>query len=199
MAEPGWDTIRKALEMRPPHMLTDAVSAWAAVALILRQGRGGIELLFIERAHRSGDPWSGQIAFPGGRSAPGETDLIRTAIRETREEIGLELDGEAELLGELDRIRAGARLRLFDLAIAPYVFRIDQEAALELGDEVQQVHWLALADLLDPRCQSVHEYRGEGQAVSFPCLRIEPVVVWGLTYRIFKNLRELIEQVQGSV
>src|SRR5207249_11060459 len=73
----------------------------AAVAVVLHDGNDGIEALFIHRAVRAGDTWSGQIAFPGGRREPTDADLRATAIRETREEIGVDLSN-AERLGVLD-------------------------------------------------------------------------------------------------
>src|SRR5262245_5919302 len=64
----------------------------AAVSLVfLAQGGGPAELLFIERALREGDPWSGHMAFPGGRRDRADADLVATSLRETREEVGLEL------------------------------------------------------------------------------------------------------------
>ena len=55
----------------------------AAVAAILRQAPSGLEVLFIKRAERDGDPWSGHMAFPGGRREPHDSDLYSTALRET--------------------------------------------------------------------------------------------------------------------
>ena len=66
----------------------------AAVAAILRPRDRGLELLYIERRHRPNDPWSGHIAFPGGRVEPSDTSLRATAERETLEEIDLHLQKE---------------------------------------------------------------------------------------------------------
>ncbi|KAG5458036.1 MAG: hypothetical protein BJ554DRAFT_1822 [Olpidium bornovanus] len=52
--------------------------------------RGTPEILFIKRATRAGDRWSGHVAFPGGKQEPSET-ARQTAERETREELGLDL------------------------------------------------------------------------------------------------------------
>jgi 8-oxo-dGTP pyrophosphatase MutT (NUDIX family) len=90
-----WARIEAALLSRPPARVAEAVSARAAVALILREGTNGLELLFIRRADHPQDPWSGQMAFPGGRAEPGEEDLKATAVRETAEEIGVDLESAA--------------------------------------------------------------------------------------------------------
>ncbi|HEY8150363.1 MAG TPA: CoA pyrophosphatase, partial [Vicinamibacteria bacterium] len=115
--EPTWTDVQTALAARAPAQVADPPSSRAAVALILRDGPQGIEVLFIRRAEHPKDPWSGQMAFPGGRAEPGDADLRATAIRETREEIGVDLGAAAEPLGGLDEVRAMARLRPMNLTI----------------------------------------------------------------------------------
>src|SRR6059036_755615 len=124
MGRLGWKDVRSALASRPPAPVSADVARRAAVALVLRDGPSGIELLFIRRADHPEDPWSGQMAFPGGRSEPGDPDPRATAVRETEEEIGVDLARDAEYLGPLDEVRAAARLRPVDLAISPFVFRL---------------------------------------------------------------------------
>ncbi|KAI9288885.1 hypothetical protein BC943DRAFT_272503, partial [Umbelopsis sp. AD052] len=69
--------------------------------MVQRDG-GYPEILYIRRAKRSGDPWSGDMAFPGGRNEAGETDQD-TVVREVREEVGLDLDSNDYVkLGCLD-------------------------------------------------------------------------------------------------
>jgi len=185
-----WGRIEAALAARPPARVTDPVTAKAAVALILREGAAGIELLFIRRAEHPQDPWSGQMAFPGGRAEPGETDPEKTAVRETAEEIGIDLRRAAERLGALDEVRAMARLRPVSLTIMPFVFRLREDAEPRLGNEVRSVHWIPLDDLLAAERRSVMEYVHEGETVQFPCLRVEDVVIWGLTYRMLMGFQE---------
>jgi len=187
-----WARIEAALLSRPPARVAEAVSARAAVALILREGTNGLELLFIRRADHPQDPWSGQMAFPGGRAEPGEEDLKATAVRETAEEIGVDLESAAECLGILDEVRAMARMRPVSLTILPFVFRLRGEIAPVLSDEVRSLHWIPLDELLAAERRSVMDYVQEGATMQFPCLRVEDVVIWGLTYRMLLGLEERI-------
>ena len=186
----GWDDVHSALGSRPPARISAEVGRRAAVALVLRDVPSGVELLFIRRAEHPEDPWSGQMAFPGGRAEPGDADLLATAVRETEEEIGVDLAREAEYLGPLDEVRAMARLRPVDLAIAPFVFRLRGEAALNPNHEVRSAHWIPLDELVREDRRSVMDYPYQGSTLQFPCLRVEDVVIWGLTYRMFVSFQE---------
>lgn len=191
MSTPDWARIDAAFAGRVAQGVQDAALQRAAVALVLRDGAAGIELLFIRRAEHPNDPWSGQIAFPGGRREASDADLRATAVREAREETGLDLETGGRFLGPLDELRAMARLRPMNLAIAPFAFRLDTAAGLRLSDEVTSAHWVALAALLQPAAHSMLSYEHQGGApLEFPCLRVDGLVIWGLTYRMFASLAE---------
>jgi 8-oxo-dGTP pyrophosphatase MutT (NUDIX family) len=185
-----WDDIAAALASRPPTRVHEDLDSRAAVAVLLRDGEAGLEILFMRRAEDPRDPWSGHMAFPGGRTEPDDADLQVTAIRETREEIGIDLAEAADYLGPLDEVRAMARMQPLSLAITPFVFRLRAEAAASLGPEVRSLHWLPLDDLLGPGRRSRYEYEHDGVRLEFPCLRVEELVIWGLTYRMFLGLQE---------
>ena len=185
--------VRRALALRPHLQVSDAPGHRAAVALILREATHGLELLFIHRAEHPADPWSGQMAFPGGRSEDGDGELIATAVREAREEIGIDLERSAERLGALDELRAISRMRPVDLSIAPFVFWLREPVEPVLSPEVNSVLWLRLDELLGPDHRGLFDYPHGGTLLKFPCIRMAGRTIWGLTFRIFTNLQVLLE------
>jgi 8-oxo-dGTP pyrophosphatase MutT (NUDIX family) len=188
----GWHELRAALAAHPP--AAGAGSGMrAAVALVFRDAAdAGLELLFIRRAEHERDPWSGHMGFPGGRAEPGDASPDDTAVRETLEEIGVDLARDGEPLGALDDVQAMARGRPVDLVIAPRVFRLFARLEGAPSLEVVSLHWLALERLLDPSSHSTFSYSHEGRLLELPCLRIEDLVIWGLTYRMFQSLAGLL-------
>ena len=85
---------------------------------------------------------------------------------------------------------ATARMRPLDLAISPFVYRLKQEVSPTLSEEVRSLHWLPLDELLGPSRRSTMDYHHQGDRLEFPCLRIEELVIWGLTYRMFMSFQE---------
>ena len=189
----SWDDLARALAGREPALVGADVPR-AAVALVLRDGGpGGLELLFIRRAEHEQDPWSGHVGFPGGRAEPGDASLEATAVRETREETGLDLARSGVRLGALDEVKALARGRPVDLAIAPFVFRLPERLNGAPTHEVVSLHWLPLERLLARETRSTLQHEHEVTLLELPCLRIEGLVIWGLTYRMFEDLRAVLE------
>ena len=188
----SWDDLARVLGGREPLRVGTDVPR-AAVALVLRDGEpGGIELLFIRRAEHEKDPWSGHMGFPGGRAEPGDAGLEGTAVRETLEETGLDLATDGERIGALDEVKALARGRPVDLVIAPFVFRLRRRLDGAPSHEVVSLHWLPLEKLRAPATRSTLQYQHEEMVLDLPCLRIDGLVIWGLTYRMFENFASVL-------
>ncbi|TFH59708.1 MAG: CoA pyrophosphatase [Gemmatimonadales bacterium] len=168
----------------------------AAVSVILRVGEK-LEILLIKRAEAEGDPWSGQMALPGGRRDPTDPTLLHTALRETAEETGLILEGIGVHLGRLEPV-IPATTRLPPITIFPYVFGVGEGARAEASSrEVDEVLWVPLVALLDRQATSTVEiHYGDNSSRVFPCLRVDDRVVWGLTYRILTGFFELFQAGQ---
>lgn len=165
----------------------------AAVAAVLRDAARGPEILLIRRAEHPDDPWSGHMAFPGGREDPGDATLLSTAVRETREELALDLERSARLLGELDLLPAVARGKRTGLTIAPYVFELTESTELTPNYEVAEVLWAPIEGLLRGDYATTYPYRIEGQEVRLPAHEVEGRLVWGLTGRMLDMLLALLK------
>jgi 8-oxo-dGTP pyrophosphatase MutT (NUDIX family) len=166
----------------------------AAVAALLRESEHDLEVLLIQRASRAGDPWSGHIALPGGHAQPTDSDLLATALRETHEEIGVDLARGAELLGRLSDLQpaSGGALN-----VRPYCFAVGEGVTLRLSDEVERAFWAPLGPLALGQCDATHDFNRDGTAVSFPAWKIDGQVVWGMTYRALCELLRRIAQAES--
>lgn len=162
----------------------------AAVGLILKQTeiRSDVEILLIRRAERAGDPWSGQMGLPGGRFDPADADEYSTVLRETREEVGLDLKTYSDLIGRLDDTPATARSKATGLVIAPYVFALRQEPPLSLNYEVAEALWAPLGPMIRGEIDAVTEYLVDDESYALPAYSVQGRIVWGLTYGIIQNL-----------
>ena len=183
--------IRERLAAHHPRRLDGRGQQRAAVAVTFRAAGSAddSELLLIKRAERDGDPWSGHMAFPGGRLEPStDGDPLAAALREAREEVALELGRDARLLGPLDEINAAARGRRLPLIISPFAFELLRPVELRANEEVEEIHWVPLSRLRDERAASTMPYQLEGMRLTLPCLRVARRVIWGLTYQMLMRL-----------
>jgi 8-oxo-dGTP pyrophosphatase MutT (NUDIX family) len=184
--------VAERLRARPPERLEgERVRGRAAVAAILRERiPGAPEVLFIRRAEKPGDPWSGHMAFPGGKQEPSDPDLASTARRETFEEIGLPLESHGELLGELDDVPAYARGRITGMVVTPTVWLLRETPVLAPNHEVDEIHWASLPVLMSGELDTTIDYPWQGQTLRLPGYRVGERVVWGLTHRMLSILFE---------
>jgi len=168
----------------------------AAVLALFRVTEIGAdpELLFIKRADRAGDPWSGQIALPGGRWEHNDASLERTAIRETREEIGIDVDADGVMLGTLDDLAPRTR-SLPPIVVRPYVAVIKASVVLTPNHEVAAYFWAPCRALLDPVAMGEHAVRQPPGSITLPSITIKGHVIWGMTERI---IRQLLPRIAAS-
>lgn len=181
--------IRRRLAGYRPH-LAAGDRARAAVAMVLHQRQEAVHLLFIERSQRDDDPWSGHVAFPGGRVEPGDGNARVAAERETREEIGLDL-GKAEYLGRLDDV-TGATLPIL---VSGFVYTVEIRDRLRPNHEVEDAFWVQLNDLADAGRHRERSFRIDNaerrfSTIDLPGTRLR--VLWGISYRLVAQLLALL-------
>jgi 8-oxo-dGTP pyrophosphatase MutT (NUDIX family) len=164
----------------------------AAVAAVVRDGDEGAELLFIHRAEDERDPWSGHMAFPGGRMDPEDATAIAAAIRETHEELALDLDEQGEFLGRLSDVAAVSRGRPLSLVIVPHVFVIEGDPELVPNHEVAEVVWVPLSYLADYDNRSTIDWKLGHLTIPLPCYRYREKVIWGLTFGMVDELLSIL-------
>jgi 8-oxo-dGTP pyrophosphatase MutT (NUDIX family) len=176
--------LRRRFPRDPVQVEPAPVLRWAAVALVLVPDPDA--LLLVRRSERAGDPWSGQMALPGGRREEDE-DLLFTAIRETEEEVGLILPPET-LVGVLDDMAPRTPV-LPPIAVRPYVFRLPGRARVDrLSEEIAAAHWVSLDVLLDRATYVNVDISVRSRLVSMPAFRLAEGTVWGMTERILSDL-----------
>lgn len=186
------ERVRRALEGSLAAASVEPEGKAAAVAAILRHAGDLPEVLFIKRSEREGDPWSGHMAFPGGRREARDPHLLATALRETVEEIGLDLERHGELVGVLEDEDAGGRGAKGALPIRPYVFELRDEVSLRFSHEVSEALWAPLPELYGGSRASSITVPYKGQSYTLPAWDVEGRIVWGLTYRMMNKLFELV-------
>jgi 8-oxo-dGTP pyrophosphatase MutT (NUDIX family) len=184
------EQVRRALRSYHPAEVDAPEALPAAVALILYEGTAGVEALFIKRAQQAGDPWSGQLALPGGRREPADADLFATAVREAREETGIDLAG-VERLGTLDDLYPRTPT-LPPVVVRPYVFAVLARPALLPDVEVERAFWVPLRHLGDPGVRREVTLTVRGVERTFPAYQLGDDVLWGMTERIITPFVELV-------
>lgn len=157
----------------------------AAVSLVLRPGP---ELLLIRRSLRVGDPWSGHLALPGGHVDPGDRDAEAAALRETLEEVGLDLRAWGTRLGRLDDFVTQPEHPRHPLTISAFVYGGGASPALRPNHEVAGLLWLPLVDLGRPERRGTRVLEWRGEARTLPTFPVGDDAVWGLTLRLIDDL-----------
>lgn len=193
------DDLRTAVAGHRPRILDRSGDLKvAAVAAVVRPSRDGVKLLFIHRAEDPRDPWSGHMAFPGGRVENRDADPVAAAVRETREEVSLDLAAAGRLIGRLSDVAAVGRGRPLSLVVEPYVFAIDDRPTLTPNHEVADIVWVGLDFLMDRSNRSTIPWRHGDVDLQLPCYRYGEHVIWGLTFGMVDELVTVLEGGGGG-
>jgi 8-oxo-dGTP pyrophosphatase MutT (NUDIX family) len=175
------------LKNLPPKLrpVTDEQGANAAVTLLIKPKGDDCEILLVKRAKRSSNPWSGQMAIPGGKREPTDQTLKETAIRETMEETGINLT-QSHFLGVLTAVQSVPRR---DLLILPLVVLLENEPTVELNrNELDAYLWVPYEKIIKTQGKIVEPDYGEVSAYL-----LENAVVWGITYKILGDFNKIVE------
>jgi 8-oxo-dGTP pyrophosphatase MutT (NUDIX family) len=187
------DQLLAALARREPLRVDLPDYPHAAVALVLAPDPARV--LLIRRAVRVGDPWSGQLALPGGRREAHDRDLLHTAMRETAEETGLQLVREWHR-ADLDDLAPMTPV-LPPIVVRPFAFQLAEALAAGRSAEVADASWVPLATLTAPGVyrESTIEVRGAPRVVRG--YHLESGLLWGMTERIVTPVVERWREIVG--
>jgi 8-oxo-dGTP pyrophosphatase MutT (NUDIX family) len=154
----------------------------AAVAILMRAVDDDLEVFLVKRAEVEGDPWSGDMAFPGGKKTAQDNGVVDTAVREVMEETGINLRG-LEPLGYLEPLFSWVRNTF---SVQPILYLFEGDPPITLNYELTKYMWTPMNDL--------REYKSRAVVKGFdsPIYRIGDDVVWGLTYRMLERLMEAL-------
>jgi 8-oxo-dGTP pyrophosphatase MutT (NUDIX family) len=174
----------------------------AAVALVLRGNLSEAEMLVIKRSVSERDHWSGHLALPGGRVEAGDASLLATAVRETFEEVGVNLEDGGEVLGRLGVVEPKSPLAprvsvapFVAVAPAEYHVRRDGEVTppLVLSEEVAAAFWVPVAALRSGGRSEVFKMVFAGVEREWPAYPSEHGPIWGITERILTEFLETLD------
>lgn len=176
--------------------IISVASKRSAVALVVDSDDfHSASLLFIQRAKSEKDPWSGHMAFPGGRYELTDQDTLFTAKREMHEEVGFDIDSEVNaqfnprLLTRLSDISPFSWSKFKTIIVTPYLFLIDGKPSLTPNYEVETTVWIPLSFFLDKSNRQQKTFTNFGISISTPAyVWQENMVIWGMSLRMIDEL-----------
>lgn len=197
VGRPLLERLARRLDDREPRRAeVDGDPARAAVAVLFRpSSEQDVELLLIRRAERAGDPWSGQMGLPGGRMSATDPSLLSTVLRETLEEIGIDISASGVILGQLDELRPRTPV-LPPIVVTPFVAVVAPGREAVPNEEVAEVLWVPASVLTAPAALGEATVQTSVGELTVPAFRVGSRVVWGMTERI---LSQLLQHLRAEV
>ncbi|MCG8316324.1 MAG: CoA pyrophosphatase [Pseudomonadales bacterium] len=160
----------------------------AAVAVIYRYRNEACEILFIKRAIKEGDPWSGHMAFPGGVIQKEDSSASDAAIRETQEEIGIDLYRCSRFSKRLADLLTRRHHRLLPMVVSPFMFLLMEDVEFTRNEEVEEVVWIPLDFFKDESNKQSFYWQAGRIKLRMPCYDYEERRIWGLTYMMLQEI-----------
>lgn len=157
-----------------------------AVAIVLTRETPA-RVLLIQRAIRPGDPWSGHMAFPGGRKSGSDQSLQETAHRETYEETGINLPDPSDFPSLRDWItksHSSAR----PMTVTPFVYYLDAPCVTSINHEVAEIVWLPLDVFRQHDIRKKMRWKIGRISLPVQYVPYENRRVWGLTLAMIDDL-----------
>lgn len=181
--------IKEILACRGKACIEDPRFRRAAVLIPLFKKNGEYHILFTRRTDMV-EHHKGQISFPGGRQDKKDKDLLTTALREAREEMGIEKK-DVRILGELDDICTATT----DFCVSPFVALIPYPYPFKVNSqEIEEVLEVPLSVLLDESRFRQELHKGDGKPFLVYFYQHKDHTIWGATATILKQLLDLLPE-----
>lgn len=176
----------------------------SAVAIVIDQATTKqASLLLIKRADNERDPWSGHMAFPGGRYEPGDKNGLATAKREMQEEVGFDIDQlaadsvacgiiDGQCIARLSDIKTSKRVTPNAMIVSPYIFSVQNKPKLVANHEVADTVWVPLSFFSELENRGVHKMKYQDRKIEMPCYRFQGNVIWGLTLSMIDEILRVL-------
>ena len=173
------DNIEKLSKVLKP--VSEGRDADAAVALLLKPVNQDLKIFFVKRVENPDDPWSGQMAPPGGKRDAKDQNLKQTVVRETLEETNINLLDRCRFLGVMETQRS------YEMKILPFVVLLEHEPSIKLNEELEEFVWISLEELVQ------HKGTVKFSFGEYPAYIVGNSIIWGLTYRILEKFVHTLE------
>ena len=178
-------SFQNAFSQQIPKVVSSTDIKRAAVAIILSPKK---EMFMIRRATVAGDPWSGHMAFPGGRFEQTDKNLRETAERETFEEVGVDLRATTTFLGRLNDLEHPK------LIVSAYVYWLNEMVSFTLDPkEVAQLYSFPLEQLVEQGNRTTIQRTFAGTNYTFPAIHLLDAEIWGISLQFIDDLLHKIE------
>jgi len=161
----------------------------AAVSIIISPEQ---EILFIKRSHNPKDPWSGHMAFPGGKKDHSDHDIIHTSRREIYEEVGISLNHQDHYCGSLSFYPVTYKQKDTGLAISPHIYLLPKKVELALDQtEVEDAYWISTDYLIDKQNRVLKEFSIQEKLIKRESIPYRGEFIWGITFEILNNFFQI--------
>ncbi len=189
--------IANVLRAKPPEDMTafSPQPQHASVALALAGMGDDLHLCFIRRVERTGDPWSGHMALPGGRADAKDVNPQAVAARESAEEVNLILT-PSMLLAALPKVEVSIGDTLVGLTLWPFVYYVGRKllALKPQPSEVARAYWIPLAHLWNVENHTKITRTRSGDTFIYAGIAFQGETIWGLTHRVLHGFSQQIKQ-----
>jgi len=175
--------LERSLALQQKPFPSDSKKPRGAVAVLLKEESDDLWVLMIKRRENPRDPWSGQMAFPGGHADPEDRTLFDTVAREALEEVGIDLRNQ-KFLGCLRNVQP----KNAPMLVTPFIFLVIDKVEPRTSAEAEEFLWIPMSFLLNPKNVSSITIPVGSKEVSMGCYKYSNRVIWGLSFRIVQEV-----------